>query len=546
MRNNYTIYHLHTSDSNLFTTMDSITNYKQYIDRASELGMKALAFSEHGNVCSWVNKKKYCEEKGIKYIHAVEAYVTKDLNEKIRDNKHVILIAKNYEGVKEINRLMSHKVACNRKDNHFYYNPRISMEELKNTSDNIIITSACLGGILNSNDLEMKKDFVEFLKNNKHRAFLEIQHHAETNQSEYNVKLYKLSTKIGVPLIAGTDTHSLNQEHIDGVKLLQVSKNIKYSDDESNFDLSLKSYDELIECYKEQNVLPMEVVLEAINNTNVMADMVEEFEFDRSLKYPSMGSDSFNVLKQKIKEGLVRRKEYIKDIPREVINERINTELKTIKKVGAVDFILLEEYVKRNARENNIYPGYSRGSCSGSFICYLLGITEVNSIRFDMNFFRFINPDRVSLMDVDSDWFEDDKEWVQHFILNDEKFNSSYIITFNTIAYKGAVRDVGRGLKLQNDLVEELCAIEDIKDEVEKEETIAKYKKQYPNVFKYVDILMGTVVSFGSHPAGIIVTDRSIDEELGTVTLASNDYPVSCANMKEVDFLNFVKLDCLG
>ena len=117
---NYTPYHIHTWDSNLFTIMDSVTNYKMYVDKAVESGMKALAFSEHGNVVGWINKKKYCEEKGLKYIHAVEAYVTRSLDEKIRDNRHVVLIAKNWEGVKEINKLMSHKIACNRKDGHFY------------------------------------------------------------------------------------------------------------------------------------------------------------------------------------------------------------------------------------------------------------------------------------------------------------------------------------------------------------------------------------------------------------------------------------------
>ena len=320
----------------------------------------------------------------------------------------------------------------------------------------------------------------------------------------------------------------------------QKSKNIKYNDDEESFDLTFKTYEELIKCYERQNVLPMDEVLEAIENTNKVADMVEGFELDKSIKYPKMYDNSLEVLKVKIREGLRYRRKYIKDIPKDVLNDRINSELKTIKQVGAVDFILLEEYVKRNARINGIYPGYSRGSCSGSFICYLLGITEINSIKFGMNFFRFINPNRVSMMDVDSDWFDEDKEWVQHFLLEDEKFNASYIVTYNTIAFKGAARDVGRAFKVPSHLVDE------ISNSADDEEALAKLRIEHEDLFKYIDILKGTVVSFGSHPAGIIVSDRDIAREIGTITLSTNDYPVSCCDMKEVDSCNWVKLDCLG
>lgn len=542
MKRNYIVYHLHTSLSNLFTTMDSITDYKKYIDKASDLGMKAIAFTEHGNVCSWINKYNYCKEKGIKYIHGVEAYITETFDEKVRDNYHVILLAKNLEAVYEINYLMSHKVACNRKDGkHFYYNPRISLDELFGISDNIIVTSACLGGVLGSEKLDLENKFINWLKNRKKGlAYLEIQHHESKSQRDYNLKMLKISKETGIPLIAGTDTHSLDNVMVDGTGILQASKNIHYNNDEELFDLTFKSYEELVESYNKQNVLTNEIVLEAINNTNVLADAVEDFELDKSMKYPKMYDNSYEVLRQKIKEGLKYRKKYIEDIPKEIINNRINSELKTIKQVGAVDFVLLEEYVKSNARKNGRYPGYSRGSCSGSFICYLLGITEVNSIKFDMNFFRFINPNRVSLMDVDSDWFDDDKVWVQHFLLNDDKFNSSYIITYNTISLKGAARDVGRALNTPKEIIDE------ISNGADDEETVLLLRNKYKEIFKYIDIIMGTIVSFGSHPAGVVVSDRDIAREIGTVTLATNDYPVSCCNMKEVDSCNWIKLDCLG
>ena len=147
MENNYTILHLHSMLSNGVTNIDSVTPYEDYIQKASELNMSAMAFSEHGSVFQWVKKKLCMEKYGIKYIHAQEFYLTETLEEKVRDNYHCLLIAKNYDGVLELNTLSS--LAFNREDNHFYYVPRITIQELYNTSDNIIISTACLAGVLN-------------------------------------------------------------------------------------------------------------------------------------------------------------------------------------------------------------------------------------------------------------------------------------------------------------------------------------------------------------------------------------------------------------
>ena len=144
---NYTILHLHSMLSNGVTNIDSVTPYDQYIDKAHGLGMAAMAFSEHGSVLGWVKKKLHMEELGMKYIHAEEFYLTNTLDEKVRDNYHCLLIAKNYAGVLELNKLSSK--SFNRDDNSFYYVPLITIEDVKNTSDNIIVSTACLGGVLN-------------------------------------------------------------------------------------------------------------------------------------------------------------------------------------------------------------------------------------------------------------------------------------------------------------------------------------------------------------------------------------------------------------
>ena len=161
MNKNYTILHLHSMLSNGVTNIDSVTHYDQYIDRAAELGMKAIAFSEHGSIFQWVKKKLHTEEMGMKYIHAQEFYLTQTLDEKIRDNYHCLLIAKNYDGVLELNKLSSK--AFNRDDNSFYYVPRITIEDVKNTSDNIIVSTACLGGVLNKAPDDIRWDFYHWL-----------------------------------------------------------------------------------------------------------------------------------------------------------------------------------------------------------------------------------------------------------------------------------------------------------------------------------------------------------------------------------------------
>ena len=274
MSNQYTLYHLHSDLSNGVTNIDSVTKYGEYIERAKECGMKAMAFTEHGSVFEWWHKKSAIEAAGMKYIHGIEAYLTLNIDEKIRDNYHCVLLAKNYDGFLELNSLVS-KSFC-RTDNHFYYVPRITFNELFATSDNIIITTACVGGVLGKGDEQVQQYYLDFLERNKHRCFLEVGHHMDEKQVTYNEKLLLLSKSTGVPLIVGTDTHVLNAEHEKGRSILQASKNITF-DGEERWDLKFKTYDELVAAYREQGSLPEAEYMQAIENTNVMADMVEPF-----------------------------------------------------------------------------------------------------------------------------------------------------------------------------------------------------------------------------------------------------------------------------
>lgn len=550
--------------------------------------MKAMAFTEHGSFFGWVNKKRHIESAGMKYIHGAEFYITETINERIRDNYHCCLYAKNYDGVLELNQLSS--ISFNRDDNHFYYAPRITIDELLATSDNVLVSTACLGGILHNGTDAIKDKFITFLANNKHRCFLEIQHHNDVDgeQGRYNQYLYELSKKIGVPLITGTDTHALNEEHLKGRKTLQKAKNVRFENEDS-WDLTFKTYDELILEYQKQNVLPMNVVLDAIENTNRLADMVDEFELDETYKYPHLWEDSEATFAEKIKEGIKRRgvdkypnyQEYL---------DRIEHELEAYRHNGAIDFMLLMEDIIDWCVSQDIRVGYGRGSVNGSVIAWLLGITEMDSIKHKLNFERFMNVERVSLSDIDTDFPPSRIDEVKNYIFSKAGLHCCDIITFNTIALKGAIKDVCRAFHYENieytpetvkkkiseweksieghdsrdtdvrmpkDIIvdiekysihkevpyEYVSFANELSNLVDTDEELAR--KQYPDIFELVDLVNGTIVSVGSHPCGCVVSPDTVSDKIGTFTTSTSIYPISQIYMKEIDSLNYVKLDLL-
>lgn len=485
------------------------------------------------------------EAAGMKYLHGVECYLTASLDEKVRDNYHCVLIARNYDGFLELNKLVS--ASFNRKDNHFYYTPRVSFDELFKTSDNIIVTTACVGGVLGKADEATQRIFLDFLKRNRHRCFLEIGHHIDEKQVLYNRRIVSISEELGIPLIAGTDTHSLNETHEKGRSILQAAKNIHF-DGEERWDLKFKTYDELVEAYRLQGSVPEETYLTAIQNTNKLADMVCEFQIDKGTKYPHIYDNPEETFRQKIEAAIESHPYALKNHTREELNAAVEEEFSAYKKTKSIDFMLLQTYLREWEKSQGIQCGYSRGSVSGSMIAYLLGITQMDSLRFNLNFFRFTNPDRVSLADIDSDYSGRDREVVKRFLLKDKmnlpKIRSAEIITFNTIAVKGAIRDVCRALYKDKPDTDYLKLSSQISKLADSDETAAR--KKYPEVFKYVDIVNGTIVSIGTHPSGVLISDLPIEEVIGLCSVSTSEYPVSMINMKELDDLMFVKLDILG
>lgn len=546
MSDNYVVYHLHSDLSNGVTNIDSVTKFQEYIDAAKECGMKAMAFSEHGSVFEWWHKKCAIEKAGMKYIHAAEVYLTESLDEKIRDNYHCVLIAKNFEGFKELNKLVSQ--SFNRKDNHFYYVPRISFEELFNTSENIIFTTACVGGVMHKANETVRSKFLKFMCQHKDRCFFEVGHHIDEKQVQYNQYLKKLSDEYGIPLIAGTDTHVLNEVHEKGRSILQRSKNI-YFEGEDKWDLKFHSFPELVEAYKLQGSLSKEDYMRAISNTNLLADMVEEFTLDTNTKYPHIYDNPKETFRQKVMEAKAKNP-YIKErYTEERINKVIEEEFEVYEKTQSIDFMLLQTYLREWETANGIQCGYGRGSVSGSMIAYILGITKMDSLKFDLNFFRFMNPSRVTNADIDTDYSGKDRDTVKQFLLRDKMnlpgIRSAEIITFNTIAMKGAIKDVCRALNVPLDEAQQLSNAV-FQNDKKQWEIDDKWRSEYPEVFTYVDIVDGTIVSIGTHPSGVLISDLPIDETVGLCSISTSDYPVSMINMKELDDLMYVKLDILG
>lgn len=550
MSKNYTVYHLHSTTSNLSGAgMDSVTSYKDYIKAAKECGMTALCFSEHGNFFLYKKKKDEIEKNGMKYIHGIEAYVTEDISNQVRDNYHMVLIAKNYDGFKELNRLQSQAF---QRDGHYYYAPRIPLDDILNTSENIIVTNGCIGGPVAKGNDSVKEKVIHFFAEHKDRCFLEIQHHNVEKQKEYNKYLLELHNKYGIPLIAGTDTHCLNKEHEKARKIMQLSKRIVFNDDEAGWDLVFKTYDELVEAYRIQNCLPESVYLEAIENTNVMAEMVEPITFDTSFKYPKLYDNSKEKLHKMIFDEQAVQSIVDEGYAKEEVLDRLQEEYDTFVAVDAVDYILLIKYIVDWAHSNDMWQGPARGSAASSLALYELGVTEVNPLKHGFKFWRFMHKDKYSAADVDTDWAEKDrdrlKEWMLVDRLNLPRIQTAEIITFNSIALKGAIRDVGRGLNIPLQEVDTIAkAVVEVSEEENKITVIDdKWRQKYPELFKYVDIVQGVFTSIGIHPSGVLVTDEDISEEIGYCYIKGNDYPVSVLDMKELDSRNFVKEDLLG
>lgn len=593
----------------------------------------------------------YANSKGLKYLHGVEVYLTAALEPKQRDNYHTILIAKNFEGVKEINTL----VDLSTQSDHMYYKPRITFDEFFNISDNVIKISACLasplskypnfiGKLVDEKIAELEKNketeanklyaelnseaakeawiedyeaiyntsyeiYVEQCVEKSNNAFdlqieevkaelgnakivydklmktydyYEIQPHVKSmDQIRYNKMLYEASKKYNKPLIAGTDTHSIDSYKAECRSILQKAKHIEFSN-EDEFDLTYKSYDELVDMFKQQGSLPMNVVLEAIENTNRMADSVTDYELDTAFKYPILYDNEEEVFVERIYRMYHEKldKGIIQPDPR--YEENIKEELRVFKKIGMVGFMLFMSELVCWCWDNGIPIGFCRGSVGGSTIAYLTDIIDVNPVVWNTVFSRFANEDRKEIGDIDLDIAPSQRHLVYEHII--EKFGAdktAYVLAIGTISDKGTIDEIGRALNMPLGDVKQVKAqyslftdgITDCNDKIKKIESIEGYEnnekslkdleelrskleynekslkdlkeKQYPKLFYYFDGLVGTAISQSMHPAGIIVSPVTLPDNYGTFW-SKDGKRILSINMEEIHEVSLVKYDLLG
>ena len=383
------MYHCHSD----YSLLDSCTKYQDYIELAVRDGAKALSISEHGKPLNWTEKWNACKQAGLRYIHSVEIYLTETLDEKVRDNYHTVLMARNMDGLRELNTLVTK--SCD--SEHFYYTNRISFDEFLAMSDNIISTSACLASPLN----KLPDDHPRYMELARKYTFLEVQPHDNLDQIRFNMRLAKLSQEIGTPLIAGTDTHSSNTYKAECRKVLLSSKNKSYGDEDS-LDLTYKTYGELVAMFAKQGALSRDAYMQAIENTNLLYDMTEEIELDVSIKYPILygtrerDSEMFSQtverkFREKLESGVIPREQ------ENAFREAIDEEMRVFRKVKMDGFMLsMSEFITW-CKENDIAIGPARGSVGGSRVAYVTDIIDLNPETWHTVFSRFCNEDRVEI-----------------------------------------------------------------------------------------------------------------------------------------------------
>lgn len=545
--NNYTNYHLHSD----YSLLDSCTDFKSYVDYAKELGQTAIASTEHGKPLGWVYKKMYCDEVGIKFLMGVEIYLTEKLDEKIRDNYHTVLIAKNYDGVKEL--LSAVSVSC--QEDHFYYTNRMTFDEFFRLSENVIKISACLASPLNK--LPISHPLYEKLV--KHYDYLEIQPHDHPEQKTYNVHLAALSEKYNKPLIAGTDTHSLNQYKSECRAVLLKAKHKSYGD-EDVFDLTYKTYNELVQAFKKQDCLPENIYMKAIENTNTMSDSVEDFELDTSLKYPilygSREEDNrvFNEtiekkLQDKIENGIIPQEQI------EAFRVAIKEEQRVFKKIEMDGFMLSMSELISWCKDSGIAVGNARGSVGGSRIAYVTDIIDLNPETWHTVFSRFANEDRKEVGDIDVDVIDEDRPKIFEYIIN--RFGTqktARVPSFGTLADKSVIDEVGRALMYQWNEDHGKKYDDKSKDNPYNYDVIAKIKsdftsapdrakEEHPEIFYYYDGLTGTKVSQSVHPAGIVISPIELANNYGVFD--KDGYKTLMIDMEEIHECGLVKYDFL-
>lgn len=551
MNNKFTHLHVHTE----YSLLDGACRIEELMSKAKKLNMTSLAITDHGSMYGVVEFFKQAKKAGIKPILGFEAYVSprkmsdKD-PQKDKNQYHLVLLAENYEGWKNLIKLCSTGFV-----DGYYYKPRIDHETLKQHSSGIIALSACLAGevqshLLDNNYEEALKVALEY-KNilGDNNFFLEIQDHGMKEQQSVNKFLVKMSQETGIKLVATNDVHYINKEDAyfhDVLLCIQMQKTIM-EEDRMHFpsdEFYLKSYEEMAEIFPE----------EALRNTTLIAERCNvELDFNTvhlpEFKIPNQYTKS-EFFKEICQNGL---KERYKNITEEIQN-RLNYEIGVIEQMGYVDYFLIVWDFIKYARDNEIMVGPGRGSAAGSLVAYTMKITNIDPLKHNLIFERFLNPDRVSMPDIDVDFCYERREEVIEYVKHKYgKERVAQIITFGTMAARGAIRDVGRAISLpygEVDFVAKKIPMTlgmTISKALEVNKELNDIYEGDLKVKKLIDIALkveGLPRHASTHAAGVLISREDVTEY---VPLSRNkDIITTQFNMIELEELGLLKMDFLG
>ncbi len=548
--------HLHIHSE--YSLLDGANRIKDLPVRAKELGMDAIAITDHGVMFGVIDFYKACKANGVKPIIGCEVYVAprgrKDKEPKIDEKyNHLILLAKNNEGYKNLAKLVSLGFT-----EGFYYKPRIDKEILEKYNKGIICLSACLAGevnqaILNNNMEEAKKVALWFKNLFGEDYYLEVQNNGIKEQVLANQKLIELSKELSIPLVATNDAHYLKRQDAYNHEVLLCIQTGKRMTDEDRMrfdteELYVKSPEEMIEYFKN--------IPEAIENTVKIAEKCNvEFEFGHTIlpnyDVPEQYSTHYDYLEKLTQDGLKER--YGQNITKE-IQARAQYELSVIKKMGYVDYFLIVWDYINYAKTHNIPVGPGRGSGAGSIVAYSIGITDIDPIKYNLIFERFLNPERISMPDFDVDFCYEKRDKVIEYVCDKYgKENVSQIITFGTMSARMVIRDVGRALDIpyaETDKLAKMIPNElhiTIKKALEQNKELKELYENDETVKKLIETAMaleGMPRQASTHACGIVITKEPV---VSYVPLYMRDNTISTQYiMTTLEELGLLKMDFLG
>ncbi len=553
MNKDFIHLHVHTE----YSLLDGFSRLDKLIGRAKELNMQAIAITDHGCMFGAIDFYKKAKKAGIKPVIGCEVYTAarglrdKDPNYDKRYG-HLVLLAENMTGYKNLIKLVSTSYV-----EGFYYKPRVDIEELRKHSEGIIALSACLAGdvsnnILNRNYEEAKKFALLYREIfGENNFYLEIQDHHLPEQKEVNAGLVKLSKETGIPLVATNDLHYVNKEDSkthDVLMCIQMGKTLndpsrmKFGSDE----FYLKSREEMEELFP--------YAIEALDNTVKIAERCNvEFDFNtyHLPKYDvPQGYTTESYLRELCFKGLEERYQN----PTQEAIDRLNYEIDVISKMGYIEYFLITWDFINYAKENNIMVGPGRGSAAGSIVAYTLRITDIDPIKYSLLFERFLNPERVSMPDIDIDFCYERREEVIDYVKR--KYGDDHvaqIITFGTMKAKAAIRDVGRVLDIPYNKVDKIAKEIpfDLGMTIDKAlEVNPALRELYENdveTKEVIDIskqMEGMLRHASTHAAGVVISKNPVDEY---VPLYKHQESISTQfTMTTLEELGLLKMDFLG